>query len=56
MQFLQIDEQKGEVRVLSYSPYTKDFRYHDTPGAEFEKYPVPPENEEYTFPIPWSNN
>lgn len=56
MQFLQIDEQKDEVRVLSYSPYTKDFRYHDTPGAELEKYPVPPENEEYTFPIPWNNN
>ncbi len=53
MQFLQVDEGKGEVRVISYSPYTDDYNYHDTPGAELEKYPVNPKNEEYKFPIPW---
>ncbi len=53
MQFLQFDDAKREVRVFSYSPYTDDRRYHDTPGAELEKYPVDPKNEEYVFPYPW---
>jgi predicted phosphodiesterase len=53
MQFLQFDDIKKEVRVISYSPYTDDRRYYDTPGAELEKYPVDPEQEEYTFSYPW---
>lgn len=53
MQFLQFDDTKKEVRVVSYSPYTNDRRYHDTPGAELEKYPVDPEQEEYSFSYPW---
>lgn len=53
MQFLQFDDIKKEVRVISYSPYTDDRRYYDTPGTELEKYPVDPEQEEYTFSYPW---
>jgi hypothetical protein len=53
MQFLQFDDIKKEVRVISYSPYMDDRRYYDTPGTELEKYPVDPEQEEYTFSYPW---
>ena len=53
MQFLQFDFGAGVVRVQSYSPWTNDHRYHDTPGAQEEKYAVDPENEEYTFDMPW---
>ncbi len=54
LQFLQFDDRKKELRVLSYSPYKDDRRYYDTPGAELEKYPVDPDNEEYAFPYPWA--
>lgn len=53
MQFLRFDFNAGVVRVQSYSPWTNDHRYHDTPGAQEEKYAVNPENEEYTFDMPW---
>lgn len=53
LQFLQFDGENRELRVLSYSPYLDDRRYHDTPGAELEKYPVDPKDEEYVIPYPW---
>ncbi len=53
MQLLQFDDTRKEVRVISYSPYTDDRRYYDTPGTELEEFPVDPEQEEYTFSYPW---
>ncbi|MCE5235656.1 MAG: metallophosphoesterase [Clostridiaceae bacterium] len=53
LQLLQFDDIKKELRLISYSPYTDDRRYYDTPGTELEKYYVNPENEEYSFSYPW---
>ena len=53
MHFLRFDMRTGEIHVISYSPYIDDRRYHDTPGADDEKYPVDPNDEEYSFKMPW---
>jgi len=53
MRFFQVDEEKSEIRVYSYSPLTKDYNYFDSPESQLETYPADPTGEEFVIPIPW---
>ncbi len=53
LRVLQIDEQAGTLRAMSYSPLVDDYVYFDEPGRQSETYPFEPEEEFITLPIPW---
>jgi len=53
MRFIQIDEQKGEMRIYSYSPLLDDYVYYDDVAHQEEDYAADPTDEYTCLPLPW---
>lgn len=53
LRLIQIDEEKGTMRHLTYSPLLDDFNRFDDPENRETYYDFDENNEEFTLPLPW---
>lgn len=53
LRLIQIDEQAGTMRHLTYSPQLDDFNRFDDPAMREDYYPYDEKNEEFTLTLPW---
>lgn len=52
---MQFDEEKGEVRILTYSPYLNDFNWLDDPDHREKRYEMDEKSETFTLKMPWGS-
>lgn len=50
---MQFDEEKGEVRILTYSAYLDDFNWLDDPDHREKRYEMDEKSETFTLKMPW---
>lgn len=50
---MQFDEEKGEVRILTYSAYLHDFNWLDDPDHREKRYEMDENSETFTLKMPW---
>lgn len=55
LRLIRISEADGTMRNLTYSPYLDDFNRFDDPSNREPYYDFDERNEEFTLPIPWTN-
>jgi hypothetical protein len=53
LRLIQIDEAKGTMYHLTYSPVLGDFNRFDDPNNREEYYPFDEKNEEFEQTLPW---
>ncbi len=53
LRLIQVDEARGTMHNLTYSPLTEDYNRFDDPVNREEYYPFDEKNEEFDLPLPW---
>lgn len=50
---MQFDEEKGEIRTITYSAYLDDFNWLDDPDHREKRYEMDEKSETFTLKMPW---